>query len=155
MTLHLEASRTVPGNVDDAFAQVLAAPLEQLFRRRYAAIAPISAVYGQDGEWGSAGQIRTIALSDGGELQETLTEVDEPSSFAYTISVARGPNRFLIGGVVGRWSFESAGTGTRITWSWEVTSANKAAVAAMPLFGRMWRGYARQALEEVEELLVG
>lgn len=155
MTLHLEASRAVPVPVDEAFRKVLPVPLNQIFSRRYAAIAAIKEVRGQDGEWGVAGQSRTVVLTDGGELQETLTEVDEPHSFSYTLSVARGPNRFLIGGVAGRWTFEPAGDGTRVTWSWVVTPANKAAVVIMPLFARMWRGYARQALEEVETILVG
>ncbi|WP_440713690.1 SRPBCC family protein [Gordonia sp. FQ] len=154
MTLQLQASRAVPVPVEEAFAKVLPVPLERIFGRRYAAIAGISAVEGQQGDWATAGQTRTVVLSDGGRLRETLTEVAEPRSFAYTLTVARGVNRFLIGGVVGRWTFTPAGTGTRITWSWEVTPANRAAVALMPLFARMWRGYARQAMEEIETVLL-
>ncbi|MFT3660452.1 MAG: SRPBCC family protein [Gordonia sp. (in: high G+C Gram-positive bacteria)] len=154
MTVHLTASRAVPVPVEEAFERILPLPLERIFRRRFAAIAAISGVSGQDGEWGTVGQTRTVELSDGGRLHETLTELDEPHSFAYRLTVTRGPNRFLIGGVVGRWSFEPAGTGTRITWSWQVTPANTVAGALMPAFKRMWNGYARQALEEIETVLV-
>lgn len=63
--------------------------------------------------------------------------------------------RPLAGTVDGQWSFEPVGTGTRITWSWTIHPASRAASYALPAFGRIWRGYARQALEEVERLLLG
>ncbi len=53
----------------------------------------------------------------------------------------------------GLWSFEAAGTGTRISWAWELTPTG-AGRPAMPDFGAMWRGYARQALEEIEVILL-
>lgn len=154
MTLHLEASRTVPVPVADAYATVLTAPLTAIFARRFAAIAPITGVTDQQGEWGSPGQERTIVLGDGGRLREVLTSVDAPDSFGYRVTVTRGPNRFIIGEAAGRWTFAPAGTGTRVTWAWDITPANRAAVALLPVFARMWRGYARQALEEIENLLV-
>ena len=154
MSLRLEASRTVPVSVDEAFAGVLPVPLERIFGRRYAAIAGITEVRDQEGDWGIPGQARTIVQSDGGQLHETLIEVDEPNTFAYTITVTKGLNGFLIGGIVGRWSFEPAGTGTRITWTWEVTPTGRVAKLAMPVLARMWQGYARQGLEEIEKILV-
>lgn len=154
MTLTLQASRTVPVDSAAAFAAVLPMPLTAIFGRRFAAIAPIVDVRDQAGEWGTAGETRTIVLGDGGQLRETLTGVNAPHDFTYSIVVAKGVNKYLIGGVDGRWEFAPAGTGTRITWTWEVTPAHRAAVAAMPLFARMWRGYARQALEEIEKQLV-
>lgn len=155
MTLHLEASRAVPVEPEKALALVLPAPLPKIFGRRYAAIGPIAAVRDQAGGWDTAGQTRTIVLADGATMKETLTAIDAPSSFSYEITPLSGPLKLLIGHVAGRWSFSPAGTGTRVTWSWDVTPTSQAASLAMPVFGWMWKGYARQSLEALEELLVG
>ncbi|WP_292647085.1 SRPBCC family protein [Nocardioides sp.] len=155
MTLHLEASRAVPVEHEKALGLVLPAPLPKIFGRRYAAIGPIAEVRDQASTWDTAGQTRTIVLADGATMQETLTAIDAPSSFSYEITPLSGPLKLLVGHVAGRWSFSPAGTGTRITWSWDVTPTSSAASVAMPVFGWMWKGYARQSLEDLEELLVG
>jgi hypothetical protein len=60
----------------------------------------------------------------------------------------------LVGGIDGAWSFEAVGTGTRVTWSWELEPASAVAGYLMPVFGKLWAGYARQALENLEDLLL-
>lgn len=152
-TVTLSESRAVPIPVEEAFDRVLTHPLPEIFRRRRLAIPPIKAVRDQDGEWGTVGQTRTIATSDGGTVLETLTSVDRPLGFGYTISEVRGPMKPLVATADGRWTFEPAGTGTRITWTWELTPT-AAGRLVMPAFGAMWHGYARQALEEVEAILL-
>jgi hypothetical protein len=153
--LHLESSRAIPVAYETALARVLPAPLPQIFGRRYAAITPIAEVRDQAGGWDAAGETRTIVLADGATMRETLTGIDSPSSFSYEITPLSGPLKLLVGHVAGRWSFAPAGTGTRVTWSWDVTPASGVASFAMPVIGRMWKGYARQSLESLEDLLVG
>ena len=152
-TVTLSQSRAVPVPVDEAFDRVLPHPLTEIFRRRRLAIPPIREVRDQSGEWGSVGQTRTIATADGGTVLETLTSNERPHSFGYTISDVRGPMKPLVASAEGLWTFEPAGTGTRITWSWLLTPTAVGRVA-MPAFGAMWRGYARQALEEIEGILL-
>ena len=154
-TQHLEKSRTYPVSVEEAFDIVLPAPLTDIFNRRYGAIAPIEAVDGQDGAWGTAvGQTRTIRLADRGTMLETLTLLDRPHAFGYTISNITGLMKPLVTAADGRWVFEPAGTGVRITWTWEVTPTANLGRAAMPAFARLWSGYARQGMEQIERLLV-
>jgi len=152
-TVTLSQSRAVPVPVDEAFDRVLAHPLTEIFRRRWLAIPPVKEVRDQTGEWGTVGQTRTIVTADGGTVLETLTSNDRPHSFGYTISEIRGPMKPLVASADGLWTFEPAGTGTRITWTWLLTPTAAGRVA-MPAFGAMWRGYARQALEEVEGILL-
>ncbi len=152
-TVTLSQSRAVPVPLDEAFDRVLPHPLPEIFRRRRLAIPPIREVRDQAGEWGTVGQTRTIATADGGTMLETLTSIDRPHSFGYTISDVRGPMKPLVASADGLWSFEAAGTGTRITWTWVLTPTAAGRVV-MPAFGAMWRGYARQALEEVEAILL-
>jgi hypothetical protein len=151
----VSASRSVPAALERAFDVVLTEPLPRIFSRRYGPIPPIREVSDQTGDvWGTVGQSRRIVLSDGGSMTERLTTVDRPGSFGYRISDLSGPFKALISGLDGEWTFGPAGTGTRITWSWTLYPASSVASYALPVFARLWRGYARQALEEVEKILV-
>jgi hypothetical protein len=153
--VELSYSRTFPAEVERAFDELMPYDLTRLFSRRYAALPPIRAVRHQAGPWGTPGQTRTIALADGGSMREELVEVDRPARFTYRISDITGPMKLLVARLDGEWSFEPAGTGVRITWRWTVQPAGPLGRLAMPVFGRMWRGFARQGFDHVEELLVG
>lgn len=152
--VHLSYSRTYPTDVAQAFDEVLPYDLTALFSRRYLAIPPIRSVRDQQGAWGTPGQTRTIALADGGTMREELLEVTRPSRFTYRISGVTGPMKPLVAGLDGTWDFEPAGTGVRITWSWAVRPAGPLGRAAMPVFRRMWQGYARRGFDQLEALLV-
>ncbi|KHL18028.1 polyketide cyclase/dehydrase/lipid transport protein [Mumia flava] len=149
----LRRSRTYPLPVTDTYAAVLPLPLTDLFAHRYGAIGPILDV-DQEGEWGTPGQVRRIRLADGNAVRETLTSLDPPTAFGYHLDDVSGPMAWLIASVDGEWRFEPAGTGVRITWSWVVRPAGQIGAAARPVFARMWSGYARAALDRIEELLV-
>ncbi len=154
-SVRMEQSRTFPVTVERAYDVVLPAPLTDIFSRRYGLIAPIADVEGQQGVWGTAvGRTRTIRLSDGGTMLETLTVLDRPHRFGYTIANITGMMKALVVSVDGTWTFDPAGSGVRITWAWDVTPTARAGRAAMPLFSKLWAGYARQAMEQIEHILV-
>jgi hypothetical protein len=46
------------------------------------------------------------------------------------------------------------GTGTRVTWQWTIHPRTALSAPVLPLFGRLWLGYARQSLEELSNQLV-
>ncbi len=155
-TRTMSHSRTYPVAFDEAYAATLAVPLERLFDRRFAAIPAIRSVEQEgEGPWEHAGQVRAIHTADGGEMREELTSVDPPREFAYHLTPVGGPMKPLVAHVDGAWRFEPVGTGTRITWEWTVHAASGAAGLALPAFARMWQGYARRALDRLEELLPG
>jgi hypothetical protein len=147
-------SRTFPADVEPAFDKVLPYDLTKLFDRRYAAIPPIRSVRDQIGAWGTPGQARTIVLSDGGTMREELLEVSRPDRFGYRITGITGPMKPMVASLDGVWAFEPAGTGVRITWSWSVQPAGRLGSLAMPLFRRMWLGYARKGFDNIEQLLL-
>ena len=150
-TLHLEESRTIPLPVEEAFDGVLSLPLEELFVRRYGPIPAIKETR-QHGAWGTVGQTRTIVLADPGTMQERLDLVERPDRFGYHLDGVTGPMKLLVAQVEGLWTFATEGAGTRITWGWEVHPTTVGRIA-MPLFARLWRGYARQSLAHLEQLL--
>ncbi|MDP2290489.1 MAG: SRPBCC family protein [Actinomycetota bacterium] len=154
-TRRMERSRTFPVSVEHAYDTVLPRPLPDIFGRRFGAIPAIGEVIDQHGDWGAAvGQTRTIRLTDGGTMRETLTELDRPHRFGYTISDITGMMKPLVVSAAGTWSFEPVGTGVRITWAWEVTPTEKLGTWVMPTFARLWSGYARQAMEQIEGILL-
>ena len=53
----------------------------------------------------------------------------------------------------GEWTFAAAGSGTTITWSWELTPTSPLTRPVVALVGRMWHGYARHALVTLESIL--
>lgn len=155
MALVVEQSRKVPATVADAFAATLPLPLPELFRRWYGPIPPIKEVRDQTGEWASVGHTRTVVLTGGGSMREELTEVDPPRAFAYRLTDVTGPLAPLVAHVEGRWQFAPAGSGTTVTWSWAIHPRSRLAAPVLPVFGWLWKGYARQALARLSALLEG
>lgn len=155
MAYVVERSRSIPVTVEDAFAGTLPIPLPVLFRRWYGPIPPIKEVRGQIGNWGTAGQTRTVILTGGGSMREELTSVDEPRSFDYTLTQITGPMSLLVGLVDGQWRFSPTGAGTQVTWRWTIHPRSALATPALPVLAKLWQGYARQALEELSAQLAG
>ncbi|MCX2933018.1 SRPBCC family protein [Mycobacterium sp. CVI_P3] len=151
----VEQSRAIPVTVSDAFAKTLPMPLPALFNRWYGPIPPIKAVHDQTGDWSTVGETRTIALAGGGGMRETLTRVDAPDAFGYTLSDVRGAMAPLIDHIEGRWEFSPHGTGTKVTWRWTLYPKSALSAPALPVFARIWRGYAKQALETLSDHVLG
>ena len=140
-------------SVELAYQQVLTVPLPQIFGRRYWVIAPITEVIGQEGEWGTTvGQTRTIKMSDGASMLETLTVIEKPNRFGYTIGNVKGVLKLLVSAATGVWAFEPDGAGVRVTWSWDVTPTTVGR-AMMPVFAKLWSGSANQAMDELGKIL--
>ncbi|KZS85593.1 MULTISPECIES: SRPBCC family protein [Mycobacterium] len=151
----VEQSRAIPVTVEDAFNRTLPIALPVICSRWYGVIPPIKEVRDQSGDWDAAGQTRVIAMVGGGLVRETLTNVDPPRSFSYTLTDIKGPLAPLVSLVEGKWSFAPAGTGTRVAWQWTLHPKSGVSAPLLPPFGRMWKGYARIVLEKLAEQLVG
>jgi hypothetical protein len=151
----VERARAIPVIPGEAFARTLPMPLPTLFRQWYGPIPPIKDVRDQSGDWNSVGETRTIALAGGGTMRETLTAVDPGHSFGYTITDITGPMAPLADHIDGVWIFEPAGTGTAITWRWTLHPKSVFSAAALPVFAKIWRGYAGRALESLSDYLIG
>jgi hypothetical protein len=149
-TLAVQQSRIIPVSVEDAFAGTLPIPLTTIFSSWYGPIPPIAEVREQQGEWGTAGQTRVVSFKGPGAMQETLTSVDPPRSFGYSITGITGPLGLLVGRAEGEWTFSPSAAeplATTVTWHWTIHAASVLAVPLLPLLGVVWRGYARQSLK--------
>jgi hypothetical protein len=152
--LVVEQSRTIPMGQDDVFRDMVPMPLPSLFRKWYGPIPPIKEVRDQTGDWDAAGQSRTVVLVGGGSMREELTRFNPPHSFGYTLSNIKGPLSPLVGKVDGEWTFEPLGSGTNVVWRWTIYPRNGLTAPLLPVFGMLWKGYARQSLEELSKQLV-
>ncbi|MBW0018839.1 MAG: SRPBCC family protein [Mycobacterium sp.] len=150
-----EQSRVIPVAVEDAFARTLPIPLPVICSRWYGVMPPVKQVAEQTGAWDAAGQTRVVRMVGGGSVFEELTNVDPPRSFAYTLSGVQGPLALLVRLVEGKWSFDPAGTATKVTWQWIIHAKSGAAAPLLPAFARMWQGYARGVLAKLAAELVG
>jgi hypothetical protein len=154
VSLHVEESRTVSGTPEQVYDAVITAPLPEIFKHRHVVMPPIVKVTGQEGEWGgTVGQTRTIHLSDGGSVKETLVESGRPARSAYTITELKGPLKLLVSEAEGQWRFEAVGERTRVTWAWTLHPTNAVTARLLPVIGLFWHGYATMALAEAEALL--
>lgn len=147
----LSYSRDFAVAPERAYALVLPMPLAAIFERGHGPIPPIGSTR-QDGVWGTLGQQRVIDLVGPGSMTETLTVVEEPHRFGYAISDLKGPFALIVGGVEGEWRFDPGGpggTGVRITWSWRVEPKGVLGRAGLPVFARLWQGYAAKAFESL------
>ncbi len=151
-SLILARSRSYPFPTAPAFDFTIGVPLPALFSRWYGPLPPISSVDGPE-RWDSAGLQRTIRRADGGTMREELLIVERGVQFTYRLSDITGALRWLASSVEGAWRFEPVGTGTRIEWSWIIHPASDTAGKALPALRPLWQGYARQALEQLEQLM--
>lgn len=154
-SLVVDESRVVPIPAEEAFQRTLPAPLPSLFRRWHGPIPPVREVREQTGAWDSAGQTRTVRLAGGAGMREELTSVDPPRSFGYRLTKINGPMALLVDHVVGEWIFAPAPGGTEITWRWDIYPRSVLTSWALPLFSRLWKGYARKALGDLSVMLTG
>ncbi|MCV7411556.1 hypothetical protein AWC05_16415 [Mycobacterium florentinum] len=146
-------SLVMPVPVEQAFHRTLPVPLTEVFSRRHGLFPPIKEVRDQTGAWDAAGQTRTVVMAGGGSTREELTSVDPPRSFGYRLGDVTGPMALLVDHVLGEWTFTPADGGTEVTWRWDIHPRSALTALVLPVFGRMWKGYARQALRDLSGIL--
>lgn len=151
--LVVKQSQVVPVAPDTAFHGTLPIPLPEIFGRWYGPIPPIKEVRDQTGDWDTAGRSRTIVLAGGGSAREDLTSVDAPRSFGYRLTRIHGPMALLVDSVTGEWTFAPADGGTEITWRWTIYPRSSLSAPGLPLFGMLWKRYARRALLDLAAAL--
>lgn len=152
-SLVVEESLVIPVPTEQAFHNTLPAPLPEIFKRWHGPFPPVKEVREQTGGWDAAGQTRTVLLAGGGSTREELTSVDPPRSFGYRLTNVTGPMALLVDHVEGEWIFASAAGGTEVTWRWNIHSKSSLTSWLLPVFGSMWKGYARKALRDLATTL--
>ena len=146
-------SRTYPTPLEQTYDTVVPMPLERMFDRRHGPIPRVRGTVRNQPSWDSVGDSRTIQLADGGSLFEQIVRADRPHAYGYELTDIRGPMKPLAARIDGLFAFEPDGAGTRVTWSWAIHPRSVLSRPVLPVFARIWQGWARKAFDRIGEVL--
>ena len=116
------------------------------FYPKYGPLPGVVDVRGQVGDWSSVGKTRTLILSDGGSVIETLTDVSPLEFFGYNLSEFQGLFGKLVAGARAEWDFWEQDGGTGIRWSYSFTARPGAGFAVSLVVRLFWARYMARVL---------
>jgi hypothetical protein len=102
----------------------------------------------QTGGWDAAGQTRTLVLSDGGSVKETLRSATEPL-FAYDLSNFTGVFGALVAGARSEWRVAAEGAGSSIAWTYAFTAQPGRGLLVAAIVRFAWAPYMRRVLPPI------
>jgi hypothetical protein len=115
----------------------------------YAKFGPLPGVVdvsGQAGEWNAVGKTRTLSLSDGGSVVETLTDVARGDFFAYDLSDFQGLFGRIVSGARAEWTFATIGDSTSINWKYTYTARPGFGLVVSAIVRLLWSRYMKRTL---------
>ncbi len=138
---------TVTANQADTFEHIVPIDLTSIFKG-YGPLPSVTGSQNQVGDWDTAGQTRTVHLSDNSSAQELLTQYEHLRYFSYTVSGFTSLLRFLTTSANGEWWFTIGSSGqTDIKWRYEFNARSVLAIPVLWLITNiLWRNYMRKAL---------
>lgn len=151
-------STTVSMEIDatqiEAFEHIVPIDLPSIFTG-YGPLPAVTDVQTPVAYWHTAGQKRTVYLSDGSSMQETLNECLHPDYFSYTVSGFSNVLGLLTTSAQGAWWFKSQSQdNTHVRWQYAFTSRT---IMAVPLLWcitqLLWGGYMNNALSLAKQQL--
>lgn len=119
------------------------------FYPRFSIIPATVAVRDQSGPWNVVGQTRTLLLSDGGYVVETITDVVEPTFFAYELTGFQKVFKVLVDHARAEWTFTAVDGGTLVSWSYEFFPRKRWGWLLGIIVARTWEPYMRSVLPEI------
>lgn len=144
------ASIAVAADAGKTRAAALALDPAKIVQKR-GVIPGVTSVSGQTGPWSAAGQKRTLTLSDGSTVVESLLAL-EPDGYRYRISDFSGPFRFIVREAHARFAVAPRGEGSVLTWTYDFTPKGSLAAAILSfLVDSQWNDFMDAALERLKE----
>jgi hypothetical protein len=118
------------------------------FYPRWGVLPAVVEVRHQSGTWDSAGRTRTLVLSDGGTVVETLTSAEAPL-FAYGLSRFTGLFGRLVAGARAEWRVTAEGDGSSIAWTYAFTPLPGRGLIVGAIVRVAWGPYMRRVLPRI------
>jgi len=120
------------------------------FYPKFGPLPAVTAVQDQTGAWDALGQTRTLLLSDGGSVVETITDYRRGEFFAYELTEFQKLFGKLVSGARAEWSFSEvqsgAETGTSIDWTYTFFPKPGAGLIVAAIVSLFWGPYMRRVL---------
>lgn len=108
----------------------------------------VTDVRDQTGTWDAVGDSRTLVLSDGGTVRETLRVVDPPS-FAYDLTHFTGFFGRLVASGGSVWRIGPRDDGGTIEWTYTFVARRGWGVAVALIMRLAWAPYMRRVLPAI------
>lgn len=119
------------------------------FYPRFRIVPATVAVRDQTGPWSTVGQTRTLLLSDGGHVVETITDVVEPTFFAYELTDFQKVFKVLVDHARAEWTFTEVESGTLVSWTYEFFPRKRWGWLLGIIVATTWEPYMRSVLPEI------
>ena len=147
-----DASIFIKAPADKTFALALGFDAPAIVRPQ-GLLPGVRSVAGTIGAWSKAGQQRTLTLTDGSSVEETLIEVG-PASYRYRVANFSGPFKFLVKEANAAFAVEPRQNGSTLIWTYEFapTSALAAPIVSL-IASSFWTGWMDAALERLKDAL--
>ncbi|WP_010203166.1 SRPBCC family protein [Salinibacterium sp. PAMC 21357] len=120
-----------------------------LFYPRFGPLPAVVEVREQSGHWSSVGRTRTLMLSDGGHVVETITDADSPGLFAYELSDFQKLFGNLVSGARAEWRFEPRQSGSVVRWRYTFFARPARGWIVWLVVKLFWARYMRQVLPPI------
>ena len=150
MTRSSSAQATAVAQTTPKRAWEISGPLDPT--KYYPKFGPLPAVVGvrdQTGPWDTVGQSRTLVLSDGSSVVETITDADSPTFFAYELSNFTKLFGKLVAGARAEWRFERIDTGTSIRWTYTFHAKRGRGWIVAAIVRLFWARYMNRVLPPI------
>ncbi len=113
-------------------------------------IPGVRSVKGQTGPWSSPGQTRTLTLTDGSTVEETLVAL-HADGYRYRIAKFSGLFRFIVAEANARFDVAAHAGGSTLTWTYAFTPKGAMAAAILSfLVDSQWNGFMDAALSRLK-----
>jgi hypothetical protein len=139
---------TAQATPERCFAVV--APIDPtLYYPKYGPLPAVTGVRNQTGSWDTPGRTRTLDLSDGGSVVETITRAEHPRHFDYELTEFQKVFGALVSSALAEWTFESVGEGTRIHWAYSFHALTGRGWIVKLIVSLWWAPYMRKVLPPI------
>jgi hypothetical protein len=116
------------------------------FYPKFGPLPAVTKVRDQSGAWDAVGQTRTLLLSDGGSVAETITDYRSNEFFGYELTEFQKLFAKLVSGARAEWSFSAVPAGTRIYWTYTFFPRRGTALIVAAIVALFWAPYMRRVL---------
>jgi hypothetical protein len=120
-----------------------------VFYPRAGLLPGVVGVRHQPPTWDVLGHSRTLDLSDGGSVVETITRSEPGSAFAYDLTAFRGVFGMLVADARAEWSFEARGSRCSIRWTYTFRARPGRGWIVRAVVASLWRPYMRRVLRVI------
>lgn len=138
----IAAAASIAINADPARVRAAALALDPAkFVEAKGLLPGVRAVAGATGPWSAPGEKRTLTLTDGSTLIETLVAI-EPDGYRYRGSDYSGPFRLLVKEANARFAVAARGDGATLSWTYEFTPKGGLSAAILSfLVDSQWNAF--------------